>query len=111
LKGEIIDGTFMSKKALLLFFKEQVKDARVKNLLFSLHMKATMMKVSDPIIFGHAVRVYFQQVFAKHGETLDKLGVNVNSGLGDLVQALPNLDSELRTEVEADLRETLKQGP
>ena len=83
--GEVVDGTMMSKKALLSFLAEQVEDARKSGVLFSLHMKATMMKVSDPIIFGHAVRVFFADLFAKHGDTFNELGVDVNNGLGDLV--------------------------
>ncbi|MCL4170324.1 UNVERIFIED_CONTAM: hypothetical protein GTU68_063213, partial [Idotea baltica] len=78
LKGEIIDATVMSKKALLSFLETQVDDARAKDILFSLHMKGTMMKVSDPIIFGHAVKIFFKDVFAKHAETIEKLSVNVN---------------------------------
>ena len=85
LAGEILDGTFMSKRALLAFLAEQIADAKASGVLFSLHMKATMMKVSDPIIFGHAVRVFFADVFANHGATLDALGVDVNNGLGDLL--------------------------
>ena len=76
LEGEIIDGTYMSKNALVDFLKEQVCDAAGQGVLFSLHMKATMMKVSDPIIFGHAVRVYFAKLFEKHGATFDELGAN-----------------------------------
>ena len=88
LDGEIIDASVMSKKALLRFLEAQIADAKDKGVLFSLHMKATMMKVSDPIIFGHAVRVFFKDVFSKHAATLDKLGVNANSGLGDLLESI-----------------------
>ena len=88
LEGEIIDATVMSKKALITFLEEQYKDALDKNVLFSLHMKATMMKVSDPIIFGHAVRVYFNDLFKKHGKTFKKIGVDVNNGLGNLLGKL-----------------------
>lgn len=111
LEGEIIDATVMRKKALLEFLEEQVQDAKEQNVLFSLHLKATMMKVSDPIIFGHAVRVYFKDVFSKHGETLNKIGVNVNSGLGDLVSSLSTLDPEKRSEIEADLKKGFEEGP
>ncbi len=111
LEGEIIDATVMSKKALLKFLEEQVQDAKEKNVLFSLHMKATMMKVSDPIIFGHAVKVYFKNVFAKYGETFNKIGVNVNSGLGDLVSSLSKLDPDKRSEIEADLKKAFESGP
>ncbi len=111
LEGEIIDATKMSKKALIKFLEEQVKDAKDKNVLFSLHLKATMMKVSDPIIFGHAVRVFFKEVFQKHGETLNKIGANANSGLGDLVSSLSNLDPDKRSEIEADLKAGFENGP
>jgi isocitrate dehydrogenase len=85
LKGEIVDGTFMSKNALLAFLKEQIADAKNQHVLFSLHMKATMMKVSDPIIFGYAVTTFFSEVFAKHSATLEKIGADVRNGFGDLV--------------------------
>ena len=110
-QGEIIDATVMSKKALLSFLEEQVKDAKEKGVLFSLHMKATMMKVSDPIIFGHAVRVYFKELFENHKEALEKAGVNVNSGLGDLINSLDSLDADLRTKVEQDLKKGFENGP
>ena len=87
--GEIIDATVLSKKALVQFLQEQVKDAKEQGVLFSLHMKATMMKVSDPIIFGHAVKVFFAPVFEQFGEQLAAAGVNVNNGFGNL---LANLD-------------------
>ncbi|HSJ12208.1 MAG TPA: NADP-dependent isocitrate dehydrogenase [Gillisia sp.] len=111
IKGEIIDATMMSKKALLKFLEEQVKDAKKKDVLFSLHMKATMMKISDPIIFGHAVEVFFKDIFKKHGKTLEKLGVNVNSGLGDLVKALSGLEMDQKAEIEADLKAAFEDGP
>ncbi|CAN5154974.1 NADP-dependent isocitrate dehydrogenase [soil metagenome] len=108
---EIIDATVMSKKALIKFLEDQVEDAREKDVLFSLHMKATMMKVSDPIIFGHAVKVYFKEVFKKHGETLKEIGVNPNSGLGDLVGSLSQLDMEKRSQIENDLKKAIRTGP
>ncbi len=111
LKGEVIDATVMSKKSLVKFLEAQIKDAKEKNVLFSLHMKATMMKVSDPIIFGHAVKVYFKDLFEKHGQTLEKAGVNVNSGLGDLLNILPNLPSEKRKEIESDIKSGFEKGP
>ena len=86
LEGEVIDGTYMSKKALLNFLKAQVAEAKSQGVLFSLHMKATMMKVSDPIIFGHAVRVFFEDVFQKYGESFEVIGVDVNNGFGDLIE-------------------------
>ena len=111
LEGEIIDGTFMSKKALLAFFEAQIADAKAKGILFSLHMKATMMKVSDPIIFGHGVRVYFKSVFEKFGKELDEAGVNVNNGLGNLLSNLDNLAPETKTAVEAEIEKCLADGP
>jgi isocitrate dehydrogenase len=111
LKEEIIDGTVMSKKALLSFLDQQVDDARAQGILFSLHMKGTMMKVSDPIIFGHAVKIFFKDVFAKHGETIEKIGVNVNSGLGNLLERIQELPDAKRKEIEADIEATYKKGP
>ncbi|WP_396600490.1 NADP-dependent isocitrate dehydrogenase [Algibacter sp. R77976] len=111
LKGEIIDATVMSKKALLSFLETQVDDARAKDILFSLHMKGTMMKVSDPIIFGHAVKIFFKDVFAKHAETIEKLGVNVNSGLGNLLERIQELPNAEREAIEADINATYKNGP
>ena len=111
LAGEVVDATFMSKSALLTFLAEQVDDARSSGVLFSLHMKATMMKVSDPIIFGHAVRVFFRDVFEKHGATLDSLGVDVNNGLGDLVSKIDSLPANEKAAIEADLAATYAAGP
>ena len=111
LAGEIIDATTLSRKALLDFLTTQVKDAKDKNVLFSLHMKATMMKVSDPIIFGHAVRVFFQDLFDKHQDTFEEIGVDVNNGLGDLLSKLSELPSEKQTEIEADIQTALHNGP
>lgn len=111
LADEVIDATTMSKKALLSFLDEQVQDTKKSGLLFSLHLKATMMKVSDPIIFGHAVRVYFKDVFAKHGETFVELGVNVNNGFGGLLAKVATLPADKRTEVEADIKAALEAGP
>ncbi len=109
--GEILDGTFMSKAALVDFLTRQVNDAKEQGVLFSLHMKATMMKVSDPIIFGHAVKVFFSGLFAKHGETFERLGVDVNNGFGDLVAKVAELPEAQRAEIEADIRECLAAGP
>ncbi|WP_159021236.1 NADP-dependent isocitrate dehydrogenase [Formosa sp. L2A11] len=111
LEGEIIDGTIMSKKALLKFLEDQIKDAKDKNVLFSLHMKATMMKVSDPIIFGHAVRVFFKNVFDKHAETLESIGVDVNNGFGNLLSSIEVLQEDKRNEILADIDEAFKNGP
>jgi isocitrate dehydrogenase len=111
LEGEIIDGTFMSKSALISFLQAQVADAQSQGLLFSLHMKATMMKVSDPIIFGHAVRVFFASVFEKHGETLVGLGVDVKNGFGDLLAKIATLPADQQAAIEADIREAYESGP
>lgn len=111
LKGEIIDGTFLSKKALVKFLEEQVKDAQDKGVLFSLHMKATMMKVSDPIIFGHAVKVFFKDIFEKYAADLEEAGADPNSGLGDVLNAISNLPEEKRSEIEKAIQKDLKDGP
>ena len=111
LDGEIIDGTFMSKKALLAFLEAQMKDAKTKGILFSLHLKATMMKVSDPIIFGHGVKVFFKSVFEKFGKELDEAGVNVNNGFGNLLSNLDKLAPEVKTAVEAEIEKCFAEGP
>ncbi|MFV0573768.1 MAG: NADP-dependent isocitrate dehydrogenase [Xanthomarina gelatinilytica] len=111
LKGEIIDATVLSKKALIEFLENQVKDAKDKGVLFSLHMKATMMKVSDPIIFGHAVKVFFKDLFEKHGETFKSLGVDVNNGFGNLVETLEELPANKREEIEQDIKTIYHNGP
>ena len=110
-KDEIIDATIMSKKALLEFLKEQVADAKAKNVLFSLHMKATMMKVSDPIIFGYAVKVYFASVFEKHASVLKSIGVDANNGFANLLSKIQELPEVKREEIEADIALALKNGP
>ncbi|MCB4809414.1 NADP-dependent isocitrate dehydrogenase [Tamlana sp. 62-3] len=111
LKGEIIDSTVMRKKALISFFEEQVADAKEQGVLFSLHMKATMMKVSDPIIFGHAVKIFFKDIFEKHGEALESVGVNVNSGFGNLIEKINDLPEAKKAEIEADIEAVYKNGP
>ncbi|GAL72315.1 isocitrate dehydrogenase [Jejuia pallidilutea] len=111
LKGEIIDASVMSKKALLNFFENEVADARAKGLLFSLHMKGTMMKVSDPIIFGHAVKIFFKDIFEKYGSLFEELGVNVNSGLGNLLERIQELPEDKRKAIEADIEATYAKGP
>ncbi|WP_179345330.1 NADP-dependent isocitrate dehydrogenase [Winogradskyella ursingii] len=111
LKGEIIDAAVMNKKALIEFLEEQVEDALDKSVLFSLHMKATMMKVSDPIIFGHAVRVFFDDLFKKHGKAFEKIGVDVNNGLGNLLEKLNELPENKRDQVREDIRFALDHGP
>jgi isocitrate dehydrogenase len=109
--GEILDGTFMSKRALLAFLAEQIAQAKQENVLFSLHLKATMMKVSDPILFGHAVRVFFEDVFAKHGAVLDGLGVDLNHGFGDLLAKTQKLPADQRAAIEADIQAAYASGP
>jgi len=111
LEGEVIDATYLSKKALVAFLAEQVADAKKRGVLFSLHMKATMMKVSDPIIFGHAVRVYFADLFEKHGEKLASLGVDVTSGFGDVIDEIQKLPEAERKAIEADIQATYDAGP
>jgi len=111
LPGEIIDATFMSKKALVKFLEEQIKDAKAKNVLFSLHMKATMMKISDPVIFGHAVTAFFKAVFEKHSAIIKELGVDVNNGFGDLVSKIQGLPEAQKSVIEADIKSCLDNGP
>tara|TARA_R110002124_G_C8947186_1_gene513097 strand:- start:86 stop:2314 length:2229 start_codon:yes stop_codon:yes gene_type:complete len=103
LAEEIIDATVMNKKALLRFLDLQIKDAKESGVLFSLHLKATMMKVSDPIIFGHAVKIFFKDIFEKHADTIKDLGVDTNNGFGDLVSKLSVLPEGKREEIEADI--------
>lgn len=103
LSKEIIDATVMSKKALLSFLEEQISDANKQNILLSLHMKATMMKVSDPIIFGLAVKTYFKEVFDKHAAILNKIGVDVNNGFGNLLGNLHAVSEEKKTEILKDI--------
>lgn len=109
--GEIIDATVMRKQALLSFLSDQVQRAQDEGILFSLHMKATMMKVSDPIIFGHAVHVYFKDLISRHAETFEKLGVDFKNGFGDLVAKLPQLSDEQRHVIEADIAAIYSAGP
>jgi isocitrate dehydrogenase len=109
--GEIIDATMMSKKALLSFLVDQIADAKVNGTLFSLHLKATMMKVSDPIIFGHAVRSFFAPLFAKHGDAFDALGVDVNNGFGDLLAKIAELPADQHAAIQADIQAAYAAGP
>jgi len=109
--GEILDATFMSRAALVNFLEEQMKVANEADVLFSLHLKATMMKVSDPLIFGHAVRVYFRDLIAKHAETLQETEVDFSNGLGDLVSKIKELPAEKKTEMEADIQSAYQKGP
>lgn len=110
--GEVIDTSRMSVKALYKFYEEQIADAKAKGVLFSLHLKATMMKVSDPAMFGYAVKAYFKDVFTKHAEALKQAGVNPNLGLGDLYKKIAVLPADKRAEIEADIKATYaKQAP
>ncbi len=109
--GEIMDSSFMSKKALVEFLGKEVADAKKQGVLFSLHMKATMMKVSDPIIFGHGVKVFFADVFKKHAETLEKLGVDANNGFGDLLAKIEALPPNEKATIEADIQACYENGP
>lgn len=111
LEGEVIDGTFMSTKALVKFLKEQIAEAKEQGVLFSLHMKATMMKVSDPIIFGHAVKAFFGDVFEKYGTELKEAGADPNSGLGDVLSAIEKLPADKKSAIEADIQKDLDNGP
>ncbi len=109
--GEIIDGTAMSKKALIAFLEKQVAAAKQEGVLFSLHMKATMMKVSDPIIFGHAVRVFFKDLIAKHADVIEKLGVDFNNGFGDFIAKIETLPAEQKAAIQADLKALYAEAP
>jgi isocitrate dehydrogenase len=109
--GEVIDATVMSKRALVAFLEEQIADARASGVLFSLHLKATMMKISDPIIFGHAVRAFFPSLFVEHGEVLDGLGVSANDGLASLLTAARSLPDDQREAIEASVQAGLAEGP
>jgi len=111
LSGEIVDATMMSKTVLVEFLEQQIAEAKKDGVLFSLHMKATMMKVSDPIIFGHAVKVFFKPLFEKYGAALDEAGVNVNNGLGNLLNNLEKFDPLLRSEIEACIDRCFNNGP
>ena len=111
-KGDVVDATKMSVNALRQFFRDQVVDAKKDpDVLFSLHMKATMMKVSDPIIFGHCVTVFFEDVFRKHEKTFAELGVNVNNGLGDVYAKIGQLPAAKQEEIKADIQAAIKNGP
>ncbi len=109
--GEVLDGTFMSVKALRKFYSEQIDDAKEKDVLFSLHLKATMMKVSDPILFGHGVSVFFREVFDKYAEELESIGFNPNYGLGELYKKLEKLPEEKRNEIKDAINEAYKIKP
>ena len=109
--GEILDGTFMSKQALRAFYAEQIEAAKAEGLLLSLHLKATMMKVSDPVMFGHAVQVFYANVFDKHADALKRAGVNPNLGLGSLYSAIESLPADQKAAIEADIKATYADRP
>jgi isocitrate dehydrogenase len=109
--GEVLDATAMSRTALRQFIKEQIAEAKKRGVLFSLHMKATMMKVSDPIIFGHTVEVFFEDVFTKHEKTFKDLGVNANNGIGDVYAKIGSLPAAQQDEIKADIDTCIKNGP
>ncbi|HEV8548017.1 MAG TPA: NADP-dependent isocitrate dehydrogenase [Polyangiaceae bacterium] len=109
--GEILDATVLRKKALVAFYETQMARARREGLLFSLHLKATMMKVSDPVIFGHAVRVFFKELLAKHAATFTRLGVDLNNGFGDLVEKIQALPAAEKAAIEADIQAAYASGP
>ncbi|GAA5039975.1 isocitrate dehydrogenase, NADP-dependent [Marivirga lumbricoides] len=110
-KGEIIDAAVLSRNALRKFLEVQKEEAKKQGILFSIHLKATMMKVSDPIIFGHAVKVYFAPVFEKHQKTLEEIGVDPNNGFADLISQLKELPEEKRKEIEKDIEACYNEGP
>ncbi|GMU77862.1 MAG: isocitrate dehydrogenase, NADP-dependent [Acidimicrobiia bacterium] len=111
LPGEIVDATFMSAHALDEFLAEQIADAQAQGVLFSVHLKATMMKVSDPILFGHAVRTFFADVFAKHADALEQVGANPNDGLADVLARVATLPAAERAVIEADFEAAIADGP
>ncbi|OKL42108.1 NADP-dependent isocitrate dehydrogenase [Pontibacter flavimaris] len=109
--GEVMDSSVMSKNALRSFLEKEIAEAKEQGILLSLHLKATMMKVSDPIMFGHAVTVFFKDTFAKHAATFKELGVDPNNGLGDVYNKIQNLPAEKRSEIEADLKAEMAKRP
>lgn len=111
LVGEIIDATFMSKKSLIGFLEEQIKDAKDKNVLFSLHLKATMMKISDPIIFGYGVTSFFKEIFEKHSTIINELGIDAKNGFGDLISKIQKLPENQKLAIETDIKSCLENGP
>ena len=111
LDGEIIDATVMNLNALKSFLIAEIKDAKDKGVLLSLHMKATMMKVSDPIIFGHAVKLFFSDVFEKHQVLFDEIGINTNNGYGNVLEKVAGLETKKRQEIEADFKAAIVNGP
>ncbi|MCK5199042.1 MAG: NADP-dependent isocitrate dehydrogenase, partial [Spirochaetales bacterium] len=110
-EGEVLDSAVMSRNVLRQFIKEQIVEAKKQNILFSVHLKATMMKISDPIIFGHVVAVFFEDVFLKYGKLFEGLGINANNGMGDLIKRLENLSEQKRNEVIQAIDECYKKQP
>ena len=111
LDKEMIDASVMSKSALVEFFATETEKAKSEDVLLSLHLKATMMKVSDPIMFGHAVKVFYKDVFAKHGATFEQLGVDANNGIGDVYAKIGRLSAEKKAEIEADIQAVYATRP
>ena len=111
LEGEIIDSMFMSKKALCEFYERELEDCKEAGILFSLHVKATMMKVSHPIVFGHCVKIYYKDAFAKHGKLFEELGINVNNGMATLYEKIQTLPTSLREEIIQDLHACHEHRP
>ncbi|QXZ10887.1 NADP-dependent isocitrate dehydrogenase [Comamonas sp. Y33R10-2] len=109
--AEVIDSMFMSKKALIAFYEKEIEDCKKSGILFSLHVKATMMKVSHPIVFGHCVRIFYKEAFEKHGKLFDQLGVNVNNGMADLFNKIATLPATQREEIERDLHKCQEDRP
>ncbi len=109
--GEIIDSMFMSKKALCDFYEKELDDCKEAGILFSLHVKATMMKVSHPIVFGHCVKIYYKDAFEKHGKLFDELGINVNNGMAGLYEKIATLPTSLREEIIEDLHACQEHRP
>lgn len=109
--GEVIDASTMSKKALVTYFEREIQAAKEEGILLSLHLKATMMKVSDPILFGHAVKVFYKELFAKYGDLFEELGVDVNNGFGDVYAKVATLPAEKQAEIEADIAAIYVERP
>ena len=110
-EGEVIDASCMKAKSLQTFFAKEIEDAKANDVLFSLHMKATMMKVSDPVIFGYCVKEFYKDVFEKHADTLNELGVNPNNGIGDLYNKIAKLDAAKKSEIENDIKALYETRP
>ena len=111
LAGEVIDSSVMSKRALIAFLEEQSAKAKESSVLFSLHLKATMMKVSDPIIFGYAVSVFFKKLIQNNKDLFNQIGVNLNNGFGDLLKKIEKLPANEKKAIEADIEAAYANGP